>query len=201
MLNEFLVIATGRAIDKETILDLALRGQEGINLDPVVIAINLFFFKLFVHFEMVFLVIQSVDHIAKVVIRLLQSTLVREQFQCLVKELVWRDVLLPLTNRWHQQLHCLVDDGLQRPHVMLVAQVKHQTSFHSTLIGVVIFNIHEGFDFFHLIFVLARLLLANVVVRVVVGLLSLFHVRILQRVVDVVNHDLVLDLDVVLETD
>lgn len=57
MLDKLLVIATGCAIDKETILDLALSWQERVYLDPVVIAINLLFFKLFVHFEMVLLIV------------------------------------------------------------------------------------------------------------------------------------------------
>lgn len=84
---------------------------------------------------------------------------------------------------------------------MLVAQVDHQTGFHGSLVRIVIFNIHERLHLLHLVLVLTGLLLANVVVRVVVSLFALLHISVLKRVVDVVDHDLVLDFDVVLKAD
>lgn len=89
MLNELLVVTRWCSVHKQSVVLSHIFRQEGIDLNPVVIAIDRFLLKLLVHLVLIRLVLQSPNNTREIIVRLLEHPLVREQFQRNIEELVW----------------------------------------------------------------------------------------------------------------
>lgn len=165
-------------------------------MDSVVVAVDLSLFKLLVHLVVLDLIIQRLYHVLEIVLGLLVHAFIRKQLNSFVKELVGRVIFVPwLIFLRYKQLHRLRNNLLEllNVHVMLV--VIQETPIKCIFIGVIVLNMHEGLYLFHLVVVLTWILLANEV-HVLLSTLLLLLVRLVECLVDVLDHVAVFDVDV-----
>lgn len=120
------------------------------------------------------LIIQGLNHILEIVFCLLVHSLVRQQLNSLVKELVgWIILIARLILLRHKKLHSLSNNLFKLLDVHVVFIIVQESSIKRVFVSVVIFNMHESFHFLHLIVVLAGILLTNEVHVVLSALLLL----------------------------
>ena len=198
MFDELLTVATWSPINEKPVSDLHFLRQETVDLQPIITTVDLLLLKTIIHFELLYLVIQRRNNALEFIVLLLESTLVRHHLQGSVEELI--AVLAVTIRRRHQLSDCIVNNYGNSLHVVLIAKISQETLFHSALVGNVVLNMHEGLNLFHLVNILARLFLADIHF-ILLRPFDIFPISLLQSCIDVVDHDPVLDFDVVLERD